>query len=201
MIGYLRGRVLEKRPNQVILEVGGVGYDVNIPVSTYYQLPDPPGEAQLQIHTHVREDALALYGFRTAGEKRVFEKLLSVSGIGPKLAITILSGLEVRDLLPAIRGNDLVKLTHIPGVGRKTAERIVLELRDKLGEIEAEHAVAAAAGGMTVSAEYEDVLSALLNLGYQRPAAEKAVKRAAESEAGASFDSVLKRALQLLVKS
>lgn len=201
MIGYLRGRVLEKRPNQVILEVGGVGYNVNIPVSTYYQLPDPPGEAQLQIHTHVREDALALYGFRTTGEKRVFEKLMSVSGIGPRLAITILSGLEVQELIPAIRGNDLVKLTHIPGVGRKTAERIVLELRDKLAELEAEHAAAAVAGGVGVSTEYEDVLSALLNLGYQRPAAEKAVKRAAESEAGASFDSVLKRALQLLVKS
>ena len=198
MIGHLRGRVLEKRPNQVILEVNGVGYDVNIPVSTFYQLPDPPGEAQLHIHTHVREDALALYGFRTLTEKRVFEKLMSVSGIGPRLAITILSGLEVVELVPAIRNNDLVKLTHIPGVGRKTAERIVLELRDKLAEVEGERAAAAPPG---FSTEQEDALSALLNLGYQRSAAERAVSRAAELERGGSFDALLRRALQLLVKT
>ena len=198
MIGHLRGRVLEKRPNQVILEVNGVGYDVNIPVSTFYQLPDPPGEAQLHIHTHVREDALALYGFRTLTEKRVFEKLMSVSGIGPRLAITILSGLEVAELVPAIRNNDLVKLTHIPGVGRKTAERIVLELRDKLAEVEGERAAAAPPG---FSTEQEDALSALLNLGYQRSAAERAVSRAAELERGGSFDALLRRALQLLVKT
>ena len=198
MIGHLRGRILEKRPNQVILEVNGVGYDVNIPVSTFYQLPDPPGEAQLHIHTHVREDALALYGFLTTGEKRVFEKLLSVSGIGPRLAVTILSGLEVAELVPAIRNNDLVKLTHIPGVGRKTAERIVLELRDRLAEVEGERATAAPAG---FSTEQEDALSALLNLGYQRSAAEKAVRCAAEQERGGSFDALLRRALQLLVKT
>jgi len=198
MIGHLRGRVLEKHPNQVILEVNGVGYDVNIPVSTFYQLPDPPGEAQLHIHTHVREEALALYGFLTTGEKRVFEKLLSVSGIGPRLAITILSGLEVAELVPAIRNNDLVKLTHIPGVGRKTAERIVLELRDKLAEVEGERAAAAPAGFSIVQ---EDALSALLNLGYQRSAAERAVGRAAEQERGGSFDALLRRALQLLVKT
>jgi len=198
MIGHLRGRILEKRPNQVILEVNGVGYDVNIPVSTFYQLPDPPGEAQLHIHTHVREDALALYGFLSTGEKRVFEKLISVSGIGPRLAVTILSGLEVAELVPAIRNSDLVKLTHIPGVGRKTAERIVLELRDKLAEVEGQRAAAAPAG---FSTEQEDALSALLNLGYQRSAAEKAVRRAAELERGGSFDALLRRALQLLVKT
>jgi Holliday junction DNA helicase RuvA len=198
MIGHLRGRILEKHPNQVILEVNGVGYDVNIPVSTFYQLPDPPGEAQLHIHTHVREEALALYGFLTTGEKRVFEKLISVSGIGPRLAITILSGLEVAELVPAIRNNDLLKLTHIPGVGRKTAERIVLELRDKLAEVEGERAAAAPAGFSVVQ---EDALSALLNLGYQRSAAEKAVGRAAEQERGGSFDVLLRRALQLLVKT
>jgi Holliday junction DNA helicase RuvA len=198
MIGHLRGRILEKHPNQVILEVNGVGYDVNIPVSTFYQLPDPPGEAQLHIHTHVREEALALYGFLTTGEKRVFEKLISVSGIGPRLAITILSGLEVAELVPAIRSNDLVKLTHIPGVGRKTAERIVLELRDKLAEVEGERAAAAPAGFSIVQ---EDALSALLNLGYQRSAAERAVGRAAEQERGGSFDALLRRALQLLVKT
>lgn len=198
MIGFLRGRVLEKRPNQVILEVQGVGYDVNIPLSTFYLLPDPPAEAQLHIHTHVREDALALYGFLTQGEKKVFEKLMSVSGIGPRLAVTILSGLEVQELVSAIRRNDLVKLTHIPGVGRKTAERIVLELRDKLAEAEAERA--AAPSGL--SAVQEDVLSALLNLGYQRAAAERALSRAAEQADGtAPFDALLKRALQLLVRS
>jgi Holliday junction DNA helicase RuvA len=197
MIGHLRGRILEKRPNQVILEVQGVGYDVNIPVSTFYQLPDPPAEVQLHIHTHVREDALALYGFRTLSEKKVFEKLMSVSGIGPRLAVTILSGLEVHDLVPAIRGNDLAKLTHIPGVGRKTAERIVLELRDKLQDVEGERPASAAG----LSPEQDDVLSALLNLGYQRAAAEKAVSRAAEQERGAPFDVLLKRALQLLVKT
>ncbi len=197
MIGYLRGRVLEKRPNQVILEVQGVGYNVSIPVSTFYQLPDPPAEAQLHIHTHVREDALALYGFLTTGEKQVFEKLMSVSGIGPKLAITILSGLEVRELIPAIRGNDLVKLTHIPGVGRKTAERIVLELRDKLAVEEGERAPMVAG----LSPVQDDVLSALLNLGYQQAAAEKAISRAAEKDKDAAFDTLLKRALQLLVKS
>jgi Holliday junction DNA helicase RuvA len=198
MIGHLRGRILEKHPNQVILEVDGVGYDVNIPVSTFYQLPDPPGEAQLHIHTHVREEALALYGFLTTGEKRVFEKLIGVSGIGPRLATIILSGLEVAELVPAIRNNDLVKLTHIPGVGRKTAERIVLELRDKLAEVEGERAAAAPAGFSIVQ---EDALSALLNLGYQRSAAERAVGRAAEQERGGSFDAVLRRALQLLVKT
>jgi Holliday junction DNA helicase RuvA len=197
MIGHLRGKVLEKRPNQVILEVQGVGYDVNIPVSTYYQMPDPPAEAQLHIHTHVREDALALYGFRTLGEKKLFEKLMTVSGIGPRLAITILSGLELNELIPAIRSNDLVKLTHIPGVGRKTAERIVLELRDKLGEMEAEGVAPAAPG---LPAEHADVLSALLNLGYQRAQAEKAVSRAAEQQPGGGFDTLLKRSLQLLAR-
>ena len=201
MIGYLRGRVLEKSPNQVMLDLQGVGYDVSIPVSTFYQLPDPPAETQLHIHTHVREDAIALYGFLTMGEKRVFEKLIGVTGIGPRLAITILSGLEVRDLIPAIRQNDLVRLTHIPGVGRKTAERIVLELRDRLAEAEAAAAAAAGGAGVALPPVHEDVLSALLNLGYQRGAAEKAVLRAAEQEPGAPFDALLKQTLALLVKS
>ena len=196
MIGFLRGRVLEKRPNQVILDVQGVGYDVSIPVSTYYLLPDPPAEAQLHIHTHLREDSLALYGFLTLGEKKMFEQLLNVSGIGPRLAITILSGLEVQELVPAIRQSDLLKLSHIPGVGRRTAERIVVELRDKLVGAEAEPAV-----GRGIPKVQEDVLSALLNLGYQRAAAEKAVVRAVAQDGAATFDILLKRALQLLVKS
>ena len=198
MIGHLRGRLLEKRPNHVLLDVQGVGYAVNIPVSTYYQLPDPPAETRLYIHTYVREDALALYGFLTEAEKGVFEKLMSVSGIGPKLAVSILSGLELPDLVAAIRQGDLVKLTHIPGVGRKTAERVVLELRDKLGAA----AAAASAPGRYTPAQ-DDALSALLNLGYQRAAAERAVARAAETGGGEAvpFDALLKRALQLLVKS
>ena len=195
MIGFLRGRVLEKRPSQVILDVQGVGYDVNIPVSTYYLLPDPPAEAQLHIHTHVREGALALYGFRSLGEKQMFEKLLNVSGIGPRLAITILSGLEVQELVPAIRQNDLLKLSHIPGVGRKTAERIVVELRDKVAGAEAEPA-----SRPRLPAVQEDVLSALLNLGYPRAAAEKAVGQAVAQDGSAPFDQLLKRALHLLVR-
>ncbi len=195
MIGHLRGRLLEKRPNQVIVEVQGVGYDVTIPVSTFYQLPEPPGETQLFIYTHVREDALALYGFRTPREKQVFEKLISVSGIGPKLAITVLSGLEVNELVPAIRSNDVMKLTRIPGVGRKTAERLVLELRDKLLEGEAERA--APPPGLTPLEE--DVLSALVNLGYQHGVAEKAVK-SLQARDGASFDELLRRSLQFVMK-
>lgn len=195
MIAHLRGRLLEKRPNQVIVDVQGVGYDVTIPVSTFYQLGEPPQEVELFIHTHVREDALALYGFRTPGEKQVFEKLIAVSGIGPKLAITILSGLEASELVPAIRRNDVVKLTRIPGVGRKTAERMVLELRDRLLETEAERE-AAPAGFSPVE---EDVLSAMLNLGYQRGVAEKAI-RAVRAEDDMPFDAMLKRSLQMLMK-
>ena len=195
MIARLRGRLLEKKPNQVLLDVQGVGYEVAIPVSTYYQLPDPPAETDLSIYTHVREDVLALYGFRTKDEKRVFEKLLSVSGIGPKLAITILSGLEAQELAPAIRHNDVAKLTRIPGVGRKTAERMVLELRDKLFEIGAERETTPA--GLTPVEE--DVLSALLNLGYPRQIAERCLK-GMEGGAGMAFDEMLKKSLQMLVK-
>jgi Holliday junction DNA helicase RuvA len=197
MIARIRGRLLEKKPNQVILDVQGVGYEVNIPVSTFYQLPDPPAETDLAIHTHVREDALALYGFRTAQEKMVFEKLISVSGIGPKLAVTILSGLEVTELVPAIRQNDVLKLTHIPGVGRKTAERMVVELRDKLGAFEAGQAPGPPVPGL--SAVEEDVLSALVNLGYARSMAEKALKSLSGRQ-GLSFDGLLRQTLHALVK-
>ncbi len=194
MIGRIRGRLLDKRPNLVIVDVQGVGYEVNIPVSTFYQLPDPPAETELVTYTHVREDTLALYGFRTAPEKAVFEKLIGVSGIGPKLAITILSGLEVQELVPAIRGNDVAKLTHIPGVGRKTAERLVLELRDKLLAVGA--AKEAPPAGYTPVEE--DVLSALVNLGYQRAVAERALKSVGGRDM--AFDVLLKRSLQALVK-
>ena len=197
MIARIRGRLLEKKPNQVIVDVQGVGYEVNIPVSTFYQLSDPPGETELAIHTHVREDALSLYGFRTAQEKLVFEKLISVSGIGPKLAVTILSGLEVSQLVPAILQNDVVKLTHIPGVGRKTAERMVLELRDKLGALDPAHVSGPPSAGL--SAVEEDVLSALVNLGYARSVAEKAMQKLSGRQ-GMVFDALLRATLQALVK-
>src|SRR5579864_4394689 len=179
MIAFLRGTLLEKHPNQVIVEAGGVGYDVQIPVSTFTSLPDPGAEVKLRIHTHVREDTLALFGFLTNEEKTLFEKLISVSGIGPSLAVKVLSGMATSDLIPAIRNGSVELLVRIPGVGRKTAERIVLELKDKL-----EGVGAAAATGVTekpaaaLSAVDQDVLSALLNLGCNRAAAEAAVRKA-----------------------
>src|SRR5689334_24682827 len=160
MIAHLRGKLLAKHPNQAIVETGGVGYDVTISVPTFSELPGVGGEIALHIHTHVREDALALYGFLRSSEKALFEKLITVSGIGPKLAITILSGMAADEMVNAIRGNDIAKLTRIPGIGRKTAERMVLELRDKLPEASA----AAVAAVPAVNAVEEDVLSALLNL-------------------------------------
>src|SRR3954467_14844368 len=171
MIAHIRGRLLSKHPNQAIVEAAGVGYDVTISVPTFSELPAPRGEVALHIHTHVREDALALYGFLRQSEKQIFEKLISVSGIGPKLAITILSGMPADEMAGAIRGNDVVRLTKIPGIGRKTAERMVLELRDKLPPVGTDqvHVIP------SLSAVQEDVLSALMNLGYQRPSAEKAL--------------------------
>jgi holliday junction DNA helicase RuvA len=195
MIAHLRGRLLAKRPNQAIVDVGGVGYDVTISIPTFSDLPAQGSEVTLHIHTHVREDALALYGFLRVSEKQLFEKLLTVSGIGPKLAITILSGMPAEDMIGAIRGNDVAKLTRIPGIGRKTAERMVLELRDKLpkeGFGEAAHAPA-------MSNVEEDVLSALVNLGYQRPAAERALSVAKNGNPG-SFDALFREALAVLSK-
>src|SRR5277367_5757341 len=171
MIAHLRGRLLAKHPNQAIIEAGGVGYDVTISVPTFSDLPSVGAEVALHIHTHVREDLIALYGFLRPREKLLFEKLITVSGIGPKLAITILSGMAADEMVGAIRGNDIARLTRIPGIGRKTAERMVLELRDKLPEV----SPAAAPSIPIMSATEEDVLSALVNLGYQRAAAEKAL--------------------------
>ncbi len=193
MIAHLRGRLLEKRPTQVILDVGGVGYNVHIPVSTFYQLPKPGAEAQLFIYTHVREDTLALYGFLTEKEKALFEKLIGVSGIGPRLAVTVLSGLEIDELGAAIRRADTQRLTRIPGVGRKTAERIVLELREKLPAPAAEMAPAA-------SALEEEVVSALLNLGCGRTSAEAAVKKASQDGAAQEFEPLFRAALQSVMK-
>ena len=193
MIAHLRGKLIARHPNQAIVETGGVGYDVVISVPTFSDLPPLGGEVALFIHTHVREDQLALYGFLRAEEKQLFEKLITVSGIGPKLAITILSGMAASELGNAIRGNDVARLTKIPGIGRKTAERLVLELRDKLPALGQEVAVVAPA----FSAVQEDVLSALVNLGYQRAAAEKAI--ASVSKDG-SFDVMFRGALAAMNK-
>lgn len=196
MIALLRGTLVEKHPNQAIVDVGGVGYDVTIPVSTYARLPDAGSEVRLRVHTHMREDALLLYGFLSQDEKALFEKLISVSSIGPKLAITVLSGLAAADLLLAIRRGEIERLVRIPGVGKKTAERIVLELRDKLPAPAGEEQ---AAPSSTVSPVDQDVLSALLNLGCARPAAEAAVRQA-KTAAGASadFEPLFRRALELV---
>ena len=196
MIALLRGVLVEKHPNQAIVETGGVGYDVTIPVSTYTHLPDAGAEVRLRIHTHVREDALALYGFLTREEKGLFEKLIGVSGIGPKLAVTILSGLAAPDLIQAIGRGEVERLVRIPGIGKKTAERMVLELRDKLPVVAGEQPAAAAAA--TLSAIEQDVLSALLNLGCARPQAETAVRKAKGAGAAADFEPLFRRALELV---
>ncbi|MFB3829326.1 MAG: Holliday junction branch migration protein RuvA [Bryobacteraceae bacterium] len=195
MIALLRGTLVEKRPGQVIVDAGGVGYDVTVPVSTYSKLPDAGGEVRLRVYTHVREDALALFGFLTQEEKTLFEKLISVSGIGPKLAITVLSGLGAIDLQAAIRRGDTERLVRIPGVGKKTAERIVLELKDKLPAVAGEAGPAPAPALAEIE---QDVLSALLNLGCARPAAEAAVRKARAGGAPAEFEPLFRRALELV---
>jgi holliday junction DNA helicase RuvA len=194
MIALLRGTLVEKNPNQAILETGGVGYDVIIPISTFSKLPDVGSETKLRIHTHVREDTLALYGFLTADEKNLFEKLIGVSGIGPGLAIKVLSGMPAGDLLGAIRRNEIEKLVRIPGVGKKTAERMVLELRDKLPVPVDEDQ---GARGPSLSRLDEDVFSALLNLGCSRPAAEAAVRKARAGGVPEEFEPLFRRALEL----
>ncbi len=195
MIARLNGTLVEKHPNQAIVEVGGVGYDVTIPISTYSHLPNPGQTVLLRIHTHVREDALSLYGFLTAEEKAVFEKLISVSGIGPTLAVKVLSGLAAADLITAIRKGEVERLVRIPGVGKKTAERIVLELRDKLPAIAGEEP---STPTPALTAIDQDVLSALLNLGCARPQAEAAVRKAKASGAATDFEPLFRKALELV---
>lgn len=194
MIAHLRGKLLAKRPNQIVIETGGVGYGVAISVPTFSELPASGSDVSLHIYTHVREDVIALYGFLHPAEKELFEKLMTVSGIGAKLAITILSGMAADEMAAAIRANDVGRLTKIPGIGRKTAERMVLELRDKLPVKEP------AATVPSVSVLEEDVLSALVNLGYQRPAAQKALASLAGTTKTESFDSLFRRALAILSK-
>ncbi len=199
MIAFLRGKLLEKHPNQIILETGGVGYDVVIPISTFSVLPDAGAEVQLRIYTHVREDIIALFGFLTPQEKTIFEKLISVSGIGPKLAITVLSGLATPDLISAIRSGQVDQLVRIPGVGKKTAERIVLELKDKLEGVAAGPAAAVAQPpAARLGALEQDVLSALLNLGCKSAAAEAAVRQAKLAGAPEEFEPLFRKALELV---
>ena len=192
MIAFLRGRLLEKHPNRVIVDVQGVGYDVQVPVSSFYGMAEPGGDISLRVHTHVREDTIALFGFSTALELQLFERLIAVSGIGPKLALAVLSGIEPDDLIQAVHRADIARLTAIPGVGKKTAERIALELKDRLGVI-AQTVEASPAGTLR-----DDLVSALVNLGYHRPALEKAVDAALKEDAGATFEVALRRALKRL---
>lgn len=195
MIGHLRGRLLRKAPQEVVVDVAGVGYRVAIPVSTFYRVGEEGDELSLRIHTHVREDSLALFGFVSAAEQEVFEKLIGVAGVGPRLALGILSGIDVGDLVGALRANDIARLTRIPGVGRKTAERLVLELKDKMPALAGEPAEAAPA---PPASPKDDLLSALANLGYSRPEVERAVDRALAANGGGRFEELLRAALQMV---
>ncbi|MFN7947871.1 MAG: Holliday junction branch migration protein RuvA [Blastocatellia bacterium] len=204
MIAHITGKLMQKQPNSVIVDVGGVGYELIVPVSTFYELGDPGSDVSLRAYTYVREDALQLYGFRTEREKRLFLLLTSISGIGPKLAITILSGMSADELIPAIRTNDLARLVAIPGVGKKTAERLVVELRDKLAPLstpELEQQFQSAAGtGMTPDALRDDLISGLLNLGWPKPAVEKAVTATLKEMPDAKFEVLLKQAMRKLAR-
>jgi holliday junction DNA helicase RuvA len=197
VIAQLRGRILEKQPNKIVVDVNGVGYDVSVPLSTFYGLGDTGSDIALRIHTHVREDALSLYGFGTRLEQELFERLISVSGIGPKVALAVLSGIEPPELVKAIERADLARLTAIPGVGKKTSERIVLELKDRMPKATIPEETGARG---TAPVLRDDVLSALMNLGYHRPLAEKAVDRAVAAAPGADFERALRQALRELAK-
>ena len=207
MIAHLSGTLLSKQPNSVILDVAGVGYEVNIPVSTFYDLDEEGASVKLRIYTHVREDTLQLFGFKTARERELFLKVISVSGIGPQLGIKLLSGMSADEMIASIRTNNLAKLTLIPGIGRKTAERLVMELRDKVAtlsstELEEDLGAKTEAGAPipTEDSMRADVLSALLNLGYQRSAAEKAVSSAVDEGGEISVELILRRSLRKLAK-
>ncbi|HEU4871291.1 MAG TPA: Holliday junction branch migration protein RuvA [Pyrinomonadaceae bacterium] len=205
MIAHLSGTLLSKQATSVIVDVSGVGYEVTIPVSTFYDLEDVGGNVQLRIYTHVREDALQLYGFKTARERDLFLKIISVSGIGPKLGITLLSGMSADELIASIRTNNLARLTLIPGVGRKTAERLILELREKIAELSSEQLEEEFGAKPEVTEPTEDIvrsdaLSALLNLGYQRSAAEKAIDAALNEGGDITVESILRRSLKKLAR-
>lgn len=202
MIAYLSGKLLEKQTNTAIVDVGGVGYEVSIPLSTFYELGDVGSDVSLRIYTHVREDAIQLFGFNTLRERDLYLRLISVQGIGAKSGITMLSGMSADEIIMAIRTNDLARLTSIPGVGRKTAERLVIELRDKVGELSGDGTAldAASRTALPADAVFEDALSALVNLGYQRASAEKAIQKAAQEGTEISVQKLLRRSLQILAK-
>ncbi len=200
MIAFLRGRVLDKQPNRIILDVHGVGYELHVPLSTYYDIGGEASEVSLRVHTHVREDALQLYGFLTVLEQDVFERLIAISGIGPRLAIAVLSGIETRELVAAVQRGDVARLTGIPGIGKKTAERIVLELREKFAHLAVPAGVGPAALATSGDRLRDDLLSALQNLGYHRAAAEKAVATTLSSTPEPSFEQALRSALRELMR-
>ncbi|HVG33135.1 MAG TPA: Holliday junction branch migration protein RuvA [Pyrinomonadaceae bacterium] len=207
MIAYLSGNLLSKQANTCIIDITGVGYEVIIPLSTFYDLEDVGSNVQLRIYTHVREDALQLYGFKTARERELFLRLISVSGIGPKLGITMLSGMSADEIIASIRTNNLARLTSIPGVGKKTAERLVIELRDKIAALsspalEEEFATSGTGAGAQPSEDVvrDDALSALINLGYQKSAAEKAITSAMQEGGDISVEVILRRSLRQLAR-
>lgn len=205
MIAHLSGTLLSKQATSVIVDVSGVGYEVNIPLSTFYDLEDLGSTVQLRIYTHVREDAIQLYGFKTARERELFLKVISVTGIGPKLGITLLSGMSADEMIASIRTNNLARLTLIPGVGRKTAERLILELREKVADLsstqlEEELGAKPGAGEPTEDTVRADALSALLNLGYQRSGAEKAIDAALGEGGDVNVESILRRSLKKLAR-
>jgi Holliday junction DNA helicase RuvA len=199
MIAFLRGRVLDKHPNRIVIDVNGVGYELYVPLSTYYDVGEAGTEIALRVHTHVREDALQLYGFLTMLEQQLFERLIAISGIGPKLAVAVLSGIDSGELVSSIQRADVARLTRIPGIGKKTAERIVLELKDRLAEVAPP---AAADGAERSQGDHvrDDLVSALENLGYHRPLAEKAVDTVRARDGGAAFEKALKGALRELMR-
>ena len=206
MIAHLSGTLLSKEPNQVIVDVGGVGYDVTIPLSTFYDLDDQKSDVKLLIYTHVKEDALQLYGFKTANERRLFVHFISVSGVGPKLGIALLSHMKAEELIESIKSNNLARLTQIPGIGRKTAERLVVDLRDKM--IQLSQSQVAEETGVRPETTYvssedsvrADALSALLNLGYQRSGSEKAIDAALAEGGDVTVESILRRSLKKLAR-
>jgi len=192
VIAQIHGRLLRKGPQEAVVDVGGVGYRLTIPLSTFYRVGEPGSDVTLLTHTHVREDTLALFGFLTAAEQALFERLIAVSGVGPKLAISVLSGIEAPELVAALRSSDVLRLTRIPGVGKKTAERLVVELKDKMQDLEA----AGAPPSPVASPAADDLVSALVHLGYSRPEAERGVERALREHSGARFEDLLRHSLQ-----
>lgn len=200
MIAHLSGKILEKSANTVLVDVGGVGYDVTIPLSTFYELGEAGEQVELRIHTHVREDAIQLFGFRTSREKDLYMKLISVQGVGARSGITMLSGMSADEMVSAIRSGNIVKLTSIPGVGRKTAERLLVELRDKVGPLADGAVEGSDEAGSDETDGFTDALSALVNLGYQKAAAEKALKNAQADGVEPNVQKLLRAALQRLAR-